>query len=329
MKQLLRFCAAVATGLLLIGANANGVLAASTQTITLRPGWNAVYLEVQPEVRTPAEVFANLPVESVWTWFDRSTSVEFIRDPAEGLWAQPGWSAYTKDPAKSAAINLHAIFANRAYLIKMAGRQPVTWTITGKPATDRTFWNTNSFNLTGFHVNPANPPTFAEFLADSPAHAGQPVYRLSPLGVWELVATPAATTIKTGEAYWIYCNGASSYQGPVEAQIFGGELNYGTTTDLNSVTLANQSATSRTVVVKFLPAADWFTYQSYNATTGFYEYPRLDSWSVQLSANRQTNIWLAVRRELLATGIYEGNLEITDDVGTRTIIPVKVEKLAE
>ena len=38
----------------------------ATQSIVLEPGWNAVYLEVQPEPRECDAVFAELPVESVW-----------------------------------------------------------------------------------------------------------------------------------------------------------------------------------------------------------------------------------------------------------------------
>jgi hypothetical protein len=316
MVAVLVICLAVTTG----------AVAATTQTITLHPGWNAVFLEVQPDDRAPATVFKDLPVESVWTWFDRTTSVEFIRDPADGLWAQPGWSVYAKSPDKATAINLYAIFANRAYLIKLGGRQTVTWSVTGAPATGKILWTPNSFNLVGFHINPNNPPAFAEYLSPSPAHAGQPVYRLSSLGAWELVATPAATTIKSGEAYWVYCNGSSTYQSPVNVQIMGSGLDYGTISDMNTVTITNDSTTTRTATIKFQPPADWFTYQSFNATTGLNEYPKLDTWTLQLSAGRQTNIWLAVRRELLATGVYEGNLEITDDVGSRFLVPVRVEK---
>lgn len=323
----IRLLSEMAAALFMFFAFTTGSVAATTQTITLRPGWNAVYLEVQPDERAPATVFRDLPVESVWTWFDRISSVEFIRDPAEGLWAQPGWSVYAKSPEKAPLTNLYAIFANRAYLIKLGGRQNVTWTVTGAPATDKTLWTADSFNLVGFHVNMANPPTFAEFLSSSPSHAGQPVYRLTPQGVWELIANPVAATIKSGDAYWVYCNGSSTYQSPVNVQIMGSELNYGTTTDMNSVTITNDSTATRTATIKFQPSSSWFTYQSFNATTGFNEYPKLDIRTLQLYAGQQTNIWLAVRRELLATGLSQGNLEITDDVGSRFLIPVSVEKL--
>ena len=322
LQRSLSLCAAA---LVILFAVSTGALAATTQNITLRPGWNAVYLEVQPEVRTPAEVFKNLPVESVWTWFERTTSIEFIRNPSEGLWAQPGWSVYTTASDKAAAINLFAIFANRAYLIKLGGTQAVTWTVTGTPATDKTVWISDSFNLVGFHVNPSNAPSFDTYFSPSANHKGQLLYRLSPLGKWEPVATPAVTAINSGEAYWVYCNGASTYQGPLSVPFLGTELDFGTTAVLKSVAIANNSAAARNVTIKFQPSGNWFTYQSYNTTSGLMEYLTLDTVTRQLAAGRQNNLWLAVRRELLPSGTSRGTLEITDDIGSRFMIQVKAD----
>jgi hypothetical protein len=147
-----------------------------TQSITLKPGWNAVFLEVQPEPRTPVAVFQGVPVESVWTWHERSSPVEFIQDPAEGLWGKPGWNVYYKTPRDAFLTNLYAIQANRAYLVKLGGTQQVTWTVSGRPAPPRIAWVPDSFNLVGLPVDPAAPPSFQSFFAPSSAHAGQPVY---------------------------------------------------------------------------------------------------------------------------------------------------------
>lgn len=323
----IRLFSTVVAVLLLFCAVTTGAIAATTQSINLQPGWNAVYLEVQPDSKAPATVFKDLPVESVWTWYDRNSSVEFIRDPSEGLWAQPGWSVYTTSPEKAAAINLFAIFANRAYLIKLGGTQNVTWTVTGTPATGTTNWTPNSFNLTGFHVNPAAPPSFTTYLSSSPSHKDQAVYRLSTQGAWELIANPAATAIKSGEAYWVYCSGASTYQGPLTVHALGGAIDFGKTSAKSSITLTNNTAETRTVTITFKPSADWFTYQHFNSGTGYYEYLKLDTKTIQLSAGRQTNLWLAVRRELFTTGQYQGSgtLEITDDIGSRSMIPVSAE----
>src|SRR5437667_214500 len=62
-----------------------------TQTITLNPGWNAVYLEVQPANSDCDAVFAGIPVESVWAWNRRFSSVQFIQDANQLVPGQPDY----------------------------------------------------------------------------------------------------------------------------------------------------------------------------------------------------------------------------------------------
>ncbi|HSH15605.1 MAG TPA: hypothetical protein VLD18_06210, partial [Verrucomicrobiae bacterium] len=47
------------------------------QSIQLRPGWNAVFLEVRPEPEDCDTLLAGLPVESVWDWNRSADSVQF------------------------------------------------------------------------------------------------------------------------------------------------------------------------------------------------------------------------------------------------------------
>src|SRR5262245_35911476 len=63
-------------------------------TMALRPGWNSIYLEVQPEPRDCDTAFANLPVESVWMWNRRFSTVEFIQEPDSLTPNQPDWLNY-------------------------------------------------------------------------------------------------------------------------------------------------------------------------------------------------------------------------------------------
>jgi len=67
------------------------------QSITLEPGWNAVYLEVQPEPRECEVVFQGVPVASVWCWNPKSSSAQYISTPPspESLeLGHPQWLAY-------------------------------------------------------------------------------------------------------------------------------------------------------------------------------------------------------------------------------------------
>lgn len=156
------------------------------QSLELRPGWNAVYLEVAPEPGDVASVFAGLPIGSVWTWIGRGSTVAFIQDPAEGLRDQPGWLGhFPAGRPESFLGNLAQMRGGQAYLVQLQGTQPRSWTVRGRPAPRPPEWAPNSFNLVGFPLDPAAPPTFSAFFAASAAHAGQAVYRLGTAGQWE------------------------------------------------------------------------------------------------------------------------------------------------
>jgi len=156
-----------------------------TQTITLQPGWNAVWLEVQPTNNSAAAVFANLPVASAWSRAERISSVDFIQNPSEASFNESGWLAWL--PAwrtESFLNNLFAVFANRAYLLRCTNTATVVWNITGRPALRQPEWVPDAFNLRGAPVDPTAPPAFLNFFRHSPAHYNsassqlQKIYRL-------------------------------------------------------------------------------------------------------------------------------------------------------
>src|SRR5687768_5512692 len=84
-----------------------------TQTITLQPGWNAVWLEVQPADNSTDSVFANLPIASAWTRAERLSSVEFIQDPSEATFNGAGWLGWFHPSRPEAFLgNLFTLQAN-------------------------------------------------------------------------------------------------------------------------------------------------------------------------------------------------------------------------
>jgi len=311
------------TGLLLLSLAGSGhAEPAVTQAFTLQPGWNAVFLEVQPEPQMPTKVFQGVPVESVWTWHDRNSPVEFIQDPAEGLWGKPGWSVYYKTPTEAFLTNLFAIKANRAYLVRLGGSQSVTWSVTGRPAVPKIFWTPDSYNLVGLPVDPAFPPTFQAFFSPSVAHAGQSVYRLNPAGEWVKVANPAGETMRRGEAYWVFCRGGSSYTGPllVEPDRLDG-LNYGESIEELGLRIRNLASPLRTVAVRTAsPGNSPLVYRSFNPNLA-------NQWlslPVQLSAQsgKELTLRLAVKRAAFAAASYDEVIEVADGAGTLVRVPL-------
>jgi hypothetical protein len=329
---------AIAAAVLVLSLTCTTARAAGevTQTFTLKPGWNAVFLEVKLDPRDPAAVFANLEhLESVWTWLSRESTAQFIQDPSEGLYGQPGWHAYFKvaeSDFRSKLTNLYAVLGNQAYLLKVKDTAPAdgfTWDITGAPAVRKIRWLADSFNLVGFHLDPANPSSFAAFFAPAPAHAGQAMYRLnSQSGKWEFVQNAAAANLKSGEAYWVYCEGSSTYPGPLGVNLpMSVGLLSGARLTRHTVTLTNLSPVTRTV--NFALSGDVVLYyREWDVMTGYFTWMPLNEMpAIALQPESSRNVWLEVRRELMDPGLSESLLEIADDKGIRTRVPVSAEKI--
>jgi hypothetical protein len=299
-----------------------------TQSFTLRPGWNAVFLEVQPDPRDPATVFAGLAeLESAWTWLSRESAAEFIQNPSEGLWGQPGWHGYFPGSEETFLTNLYAVLGNQAYLIKMSAED--TWQVSGTPAMRKIRWLADSFNMVGFHVDPDNPPSIASFFAPSPAHEGQALYRLNnQSGKWEFVQNHATAVLQSGEAYWVYCEGSSTYQGPLGVDLpMSNGLHFGDSLTRLTVTLTNHSAVTRTVT--FTPSGNVVLYyREWDVTEGYFTWKplgQMQAMAIQPESSR--NVWLEVRREQMATGLSESILEVGDDKGVLIRVPVSAEKI--
>lgn len=302
------------------------------QHFQLVPGWNAIWLEVQPADNSSDRVFGGLPVASVWTRAERLSSVDFIQDPSEQLFNEPGWLGWFHPSRPEAFLgNLFTVQANRAYLIRLTNSAPVNWSVIGRPSLRAAQWVPDAYNLRGLPVDPAAPPTFLSFFRPSPAHYDsatgrlQKIYRLSG-GQWTLVAP--GDTIASGEAYWIYTKGASDYVAPLQVSVdLGDGLDYGLElTELN-LRLANRTSTSINATVQESdqsgPAA--LSYFQFHPTLGG-QWPALSAPLAVLSAaGSETRLRLAARRQNIGGASYASILRIRDGVGTRILVPVSAE----
>lgn len=310
------------------GANAQTL----TQTVPLQPGWNAVWLEVQPENPAPAAVFAGLPVASVWLRTERLEAAQFIQDQTEVPFNEPGWWVWlpSTHPDASVLTTLFAVHAGRAYLIRIEGASPVAWTITGRFQAARLAWVPDAFNLVGFPVDLASPPTFRAFFAASPAHfegaanRRQPMYRLNALGQWALVSD--LDRLRRGEAYWVTAQGASTFSGPVEAQPeFGVGLEFGPALNQQRLRLRNLTAEARRLEVRLVGALPGvLAWRQWSATEGFVWPAVPGSFELSLPAGGEDLLTFAVRRGVM-TGPLRAWLEVRDGVGTLRRVPVSAD----
>jgi len=296
-----------------------------TQNITLHPGWNAVFLEVEPGSTDPASVFSGVTnLQSVWQWNPRTSTVEFIQDPDTLVPGEPQWMVYY--PGNPLLTNLHAIYGETPYLISLGGSSDVILTITGQPTIPRIDWKANSFNFVGFHLAPGGEPLFDDFFSASLAHDGQEIYILNN-GNWEVVASPNTTRMLQGEAFWVYCHGSSEFTGPFAVQLEQGKgLHYGKTLSEQETFLRNNSAAQKIVSLSLSSLNNtvyYWVFDPANDVAGWEEFPT--TLDLTIPAGELQKLRLGVKRAgLTADTTYEANMTATDAEGMRILVPVSV-----
>lgn len=304
------------------------------QSFELRSGWNSIWLEVQPTNDAPAAVFAGLPIESAWTFRHRLPTVDFIQDVTEPVWNRDQWLSWVPaDRPEAIANSLFAIASYRAYLIKLTNS--ATLAIHGTCALRSTPWRPDAYNLRGFPVDPGSPPTFGDFFRPSAAHFFEPlnqlrpIYQLNSSGTWERVA--ATDLMRAGVAYWTFCEGSSTYEGPLEVRFaLGGEgLPFGRQVAEFEFSLVNHRRTTVHASLGESPASSStiLAYASISSTNSptWNDLPSL--LLQELSPGQTRELRLASRRQRMSGETYESVVEIRDNVGTRYRLPVEVRRI--
>jgi hypothetical protein len=258
----------------LVTEAASALAQTAPQAITLVPGWNAVWLEVEPlyptgdskagQPKAPADVFTNSAIDIVATPKPLASSAEFFATEPGSVPTSGGVTDFNRDEwlqwkrvDAAGTSNLAAIFGNRPYLIHSTGAAAVTLTLTGKARFFRPKWTPDRYNLLGFGLEGTR--TFTMFFGPSGTkHPVDKIFTLNASGSWVKV-TPGQT-MESDKAYWIFSSGPSTYMGPVafdfDCAVSTGSLDYagpgdavkvGTDTlDLKELTFTNLGATSAT-----------------------------------------------------------------------------------
>lgn len=299
-----------------------------TQTIPLQQGWNAVYLEVEPEENSSDAMFEGTPVTMAATYFHLYSVMQVPTDPGETPFEREGWGVwYSPDQPAAFAKNLYYIQAGRAYLIRSDSE--FEWTVTGEVKFRPVRWQPNSYNFVGFTVDAQSPPTFEQFFRGSDAHADHRIYRLIG-GEWKKVVKPVEEFVGSGAAYWVYCNGGSDYAGPLEVDIpYGDSLDFGKVTTTQVLRFANRSPDPLAVTVTNLGAEAGLplSYEVRNLSKGETTLHRLTgSYEAgTLEAGEFMKLYLDVHRELFSESEASTVLRISDDVGGYYDVPVTCE----
>ncbi|MFC1761469.1 hypothetical protein ACFL6U_05255 [Planctomycetota bacterium] len=230
------------------------------QIIHLEAGWNAIYLEVSPEIAECNSVFSGIPIESVWMWDRRSalSITPFSQEPqsCEDLKPDSPWLVFfPPDRPEHVLTTLHRLIGGKSYLIKV--KRNIEWVVQGIPQLPRVEWISDSYNLVGFNVGTEFDNAgqgFVNYFSGSLSQVNEsdefyePVYELQS-GRWEKITV---TSLERGKAYWIYSEGTSGYTGPLGVELeFGRTIQFLGNMVSHKLTLTNRTENEISVNLSF------------------------------------------------------------------------------
>jgi len=312
-----------------------------TQDFPLHAGWNALFLQVQPDPSDCDTLFSNelFDVESIRTFDDLYSSVQFISTTNELILKNPSWLTWFPPEVEERFLqNLFSLEAGKAYFIKRSDdASNVIWSVQGRSLLKEVPWRPQTFNLVGFNVDPTNPPTFYDFFKASPEHTDQPIFRMNEQGKWVRVDDPATESMRKGEAFWIQMDDFSRYQGPVRLRADQRSgLSFGRGAQEDYLHVYNDSLFPKTIQINAVPSAPPsagsaqpvlagevpLSYWDSQSTVGWV--PFTNRIEKTLEAGSNWIVRLAVRRADMQPFVpdpvdqdytYQSVLEISDDEG--------------
>lgn len=225
-----------------------------TQRLTLKAGWNAVFLHVDATHASLHELVGAAapvltPIEQVWRWNADPAAAQFILSPQEPVDTGTQWTSWRRAASETSA--LQRLTANTAYLVYSTAAY--TWELKGRPVLPTYQWSTSGLNFFGFPTVPDSPPVFETFLADAPHLLAGEIFRYTggefgpgnPARVFALRTTP----VTRGEAFWLRAGTAfNDYFGPFAVAAGGsGRADFGETLSTFSFRLRNLTPAPLTV----------------------------------------------------------------------------------
>lgn len=328
-----------------------------TETYTLKPGWNAVWLPLNVSHTTMQQLLP-ASVTRVHMWTNSKAGMLTPNPFADPVPVSLQWEKWSKDPTEKTTFS--EMLPNVAYLIELGGTENVTWNVTGKPEPPDYSWSSDGTNLIGFPLRTDGPIASRRvnrvFELDSVLlDAGTTpsfYYNGGPMlnedgSVNNPVQIPATGTFPLNrfQAYWIKASNYTNYYGPINVNlgVGAGGLAYGETSSsialrvksavrtgnitvtlspLNSVAPpAGQPAITGPVPLRVRGSLD--------LATGLYAMTpvtAVNPVSVTLTPGEEREIIFALDRSALTGPFYASTLRITDSLGVSDIrIPVSAK----
>jgi hypothetical protein len=234
-----------------------------TQTNVIKPGWTAVYFNVDASSQTLDSLVGfnpGCPIDQIWLWKTLPDTAQYISSPEVPLAGNSQWLTYFR-PSSGSVSSLLALAPNSAYLVHSSATTNFTWKVQGQPVPPSYVWDNTGLNFIGFSTPYANPPSFESFLAPAPLlasgvqlfdYVGGPFSAQNPAQVFSVFSTP----VTRGQAYWMSdTNINNTYFGPFMVNLPNPSgLNFGNSGGQITVHLLNVTSNALTISMHLLPS---------------------------------------------------------------------------
>ena len=99
------------------------------QTVTLKPGWNAVFLHVDAThvALDSLIVGAANPIAEVWLWQAPVSTLQFTESPAQPSAANSQWAVWDRSPVVTDSLT--RLIGNAAYLVRNTNTRPAALSV--------------------------------------------------------------------------------------------------------------------------------------------------------------------------------------------------------
>ena len=228
-----------------------------TQSFTLKPGWNAVYLLVDAGYADLDRVLTDSPIDELWLWDPAPSLRQNIGTLDQATAAGASKWKYWRAGGNPAGNTLAGLFGNVGCLVHNTHTADFIWRLTGIPVPPRYQWTSSGQNFIGFSTPETSPPDFWTYLKPAPdLQAGSEIYRYMGGAMTNnpvLVNAPRNTPVTRGEAYWVRAQNFNSYFHPFDVTLgksWGVDFGQG---GRYEVQLHNRTATNLTVTVRLHP----------------------------------------------------------------------------
>jgi hypothetical protein len=316
-----------------------------TESWELKPGWTAIYLNVDPgSVSLDTLLAGSLDITDVWQWRPNGLDPSLATTGTET--GADEWKVWRRGDAANSTFSI--MNPHAAYLVKTKATAPLQTVLSlkGRVVAPRVRWRTDGLNLVGFPIKSGTTPQLNRYLGgagiiDNNTEANR--YVGGDLSASNPILTPARLiNAERGEAFWIRSDKYSDFYGPVQVEVaLDSGLNYGAGGSLKRVVLRNRTDREITVTLApaaseappaggAVPAAPMLTTRERDAG-GFFTYSPLGAGlTVTLPAGEAKGISLGVDRAAMGGSPgdqFAGLLKVTDAEGYSEIfLPVTAEK---